>query len=122
MADVVLTALLPPPVLAGRRPVERLVGAGALLACLYAVADFGAVSILRYDTLATAIYSQYRFSFDRSGAASLAILLLGLALLTLACGLGHELLDAVIHGRSLDVPEEGTPVVTGHLEFDADLC
>lgn len=57
------------------------VGAGALLACLYAISDFGAVSILRYDTLATAIYSQYRFSFDRSGAASLAMLLLGLALL-----------------------------------------
>lgn len=57
------------------------VGAGALLACLYAIADFGAVSILRYDTLATAIYSQYRFSFDRSAAAVLALLLLGLALL-----------------------------------------
>ena len=57
------------------------IGAGALLACLYAISDFGAVSILRYDTLATAIYSQYRFSFDRSGAASLALLLLALALL-----------------------------------------
>lgn len=56
------------------------VGAGALLACLYAISDFGAVSILRYDTLATAIYSQYRFSFDRSGAAVLALLLLVLAL------------------------------------------
>lgn len=56
------------------------VGAGALLAALYSIADFGAVSILRYDTLATAIYSQYRFSFDRSGAAMLALLLLGLAL------------------------------------------
>ena len=57
------------------------VGAGALLAMLYAVSDFGAVSILRYDTLATAIYSQYRFSFDRSGAAILALALVGLALL-----------------------------------------
>lgn len=56
------------------------VGAGALLACLYAISDFGAVSILRYDTLATAIYSQYRLSFDRSAAAALAILLLALAL------------------------------------------
>jgi iron(III) transport system permease protein len=56
------------------------VGAGALLACLYAISDFGAVSILRFDTLATAIYSQYRFSFDRSAAAFLAILLLLLAL------------------------------------------
>jgi iron(III) transport system permease protein len=57
------------------------IGAGALLACLYAISDFGAVSILRYDTLATAIYSQYRFSFDRSSAAALALLLLALALL-----------------------------------------
>ncbi len=56
------------------------IGAGALLACLYAISDFGAVSILRYDTLATAIYSQYRFSFDRSSAAALALLLLVLAL------------------------------------------
>lgn len=55
-------------------------GAGALLACLYAISDFGAVSILRYDTLATAIYSQYRLSFDRSAAAVLALFLLLLAL------------------------------------------
>jgi len=55
-------------------------GAGALLACLYAISDFGAVSILRYDTLATAIYSQYRLSFDRSAASALALLLLLMAL------------------------------------------
>jgi iron(III) transport system permease protein len=55
-------------------------GAGALLAALYAISDLGAVSILRYDTLATAMYSQYRLSFDRSAAATLAILLLVLAL------------------------------------------
>lgn len=57
------------------------IGAGALLACLYAVSDFGAVSILRYDTLATAVYSQYRLSFDRSAAAALALVLLALALM-----------------------------------------
>ena len=60
--------------------IAPAVGAGALLAGLYAISDFGAVSILRYDTLATAVYSQYRFSFDRSGAAILAFLLLALAL------------------------------------------
>jgi len=57
------------------------VGAGALLAALYSISDFGAVSILRFDTLATAVYSRYRFSFDRSAAAALAILLLGLGLM-----------------------------------------
>ncbi len=77
------------------------VGAGALLACLYAISDFGAVSILRYDTLATAIYSQYRFSFDRSGAAVLALLLLALALL-LVWGEGYVRRRAALatpHGR-----------------------
>jgi iron(III) transport system permease protein len=56
------------------------IGAGALLAALYAISDFGAVSILRMDTLATAVYSQYRFSFDRSSAAATATLLVLLAL------------------------------------------
>jgi iron(III) transport system permease protein len=57
------------------------VGAGALLAMLYAVSDFGSVSIMRFDSLASAIYSQYRFSFDRSSASALALLLVGLAML-----------------------------------------
>ncbi len=88
------------------------VGAGALLACLYAIADFGAVSILRYDTLATAIYSQYRFSFDRSGAAALALLLVGMALLlvwaearvrrraALATAHGRRRVPPVVHLRT----------------------
>jgi len=56
------------------------VGAGALLAMLYAVSDFGAVSILRYDSLARAIHTQYRSSFDRAGAAALALLLIVIAM------------------------------------------
>jgi iron(III) transport system permease protein len=60
------------------------VGAGALLAILYAVSDFGSVSILRFDSLPRAIYSQYRFSFDRSGAAALALVLVVLALALVA--------------------------------------
>lgn len=56
------------------------IGAGALLAVLYAVSDFGAPSILRYDSLARAIHTQYRSSFDRSGAAALALVLIALAL------------------------------------------
>jgi iron(III) transport system permease protein len=63
--------------------IAPAVGAGVLLACLYAISDFGAVTILRYDTLATAIYSQYRFSFDRSSAAVLALSLLALGLVFL---------------------------------------
>ena len=56
------------------------IAAGALLAVLYALADFGAVSLLRFDSFSQAIYTQYRASFDRSLAAVLALVLVGLTL------------------------------------------
>lgn len=95
------------------------VGAGALLAALYSISDFGAVSILRYDTLATAIYSQYRFSFDRSGAAVLALLLLALALvLVWAEGrVRHRAALNTPHGRRR-VP---APIRLGHWRWPALL-
>ena len=95
------------------------VGAGALLACLYAISDFGAVSILRFDTLATAIYSQYRFSFDRSSAAALALLLLVMAL-GLVWAEGRVRRRAALntpHGRRR-VPK---PVALGHWRIPAML-
>jgi iron(III) transport system permease protein len=48
---------------------------GAILSALYTLSDFGAVSILGFDTFTRAIYSAFRSSFDRSGAASLAAIL-----------------------------------------------
>lgn len=53
------------------------VGAGALLAALYAMSDFGAVSILRYDSFTRVIYTSYRLSFERAGAAALGVVLIG---------------------------------------------
>lgn len=57
--------------------VAPAVASGALLAILYALADFGAVAILQFDSFARAIYVQYRASFDRSLAALLALMLVG---------------------------------------------
>jgi len=51
------------------------IGAGALLASLYTLSDFGAVSILRFDSFTRVIYQSYKASFDRTGAAALAGLL-----------------------------------------------
>ena len=51
------------------------IGAGALLVSLYVLSDFGAVSILRFDSLTQAIYIAYQSSFDRTIAAALAGLL-----------------------------------------------
>ena len=56
--------------------------AGGLLVFLYVLSDFGAVAILRYDTLTRAIFTEYRSNFfDRAPAALLGIVLV---LLTLA--------------------------------------
>lgn len=59
------------------------IGAGALLVSLYVLSDFGAVSIMRFDSFTTSIYTLYRASFDRVGAASLATLLAALMLVVL---------------------------------------
>ncbi len=54
------------------------IGAGALLVALYVLSDFGAVSIMRFDSFTTSIYTAYQASFDRTAAAALSALLVGL--------------------------------------------
>jgi len=78
----------------GRRPVAVLLGVtmrqarpaavgGALLVGLYALSDFGAVSIMRFESLTHALYRSYRSSFDRTPAAVLGCVLVVLAVLVL---------------------------------------
>ncbi len=57
--------------------------AGGLLVALYTLSDFGAVSLLRFDSFTRVIYLQYKASFDRSTAAVLALLLVVLTLMIL---------------------------------------
>lgn len=59
-------------------------GAGALLVGLYSLSDFGAVSILRFDSFTRVIHQSYRASFDRTSAAALAFLLVALMVVLLA--------------------------------------
>lgn len=79
--------------LLGRSPVETFrtvvlpqvsgaIGAGALLVFLYAMSEFGAVVLLRYDTLTRAIYTNRLL--DRDQSAALALLLGTLALVVVA--------------------------------------
>jgi iron(III) transport system permease protein len=57
-------------------PVLRpSVGAGSVLVALYALSDFGVVSLMRYDALTRAVYQQYRSLFDRTPAAILGLVL-----------------------------------------------
>jgi iron(III) transport system permease protein len=56
-----------------------VLGAGLLVA-LYALSDFGAVSLMRYDAFTRAIYNAYRASFDRNTAAAFALVLIFITL------------------------------------------
>ena len=69
------------------------VGAGALLVGLYTLSDFGAVSLLRYETFTWAIFSQYESSLDRTLGAGLSLALVALALAWVA-------LEFISRGRS----------------------
>ncbi|MDQ3611683.1 MAG: iron ABC transporter permease, partial [Actinomycetota bacterium] len=61
------------------------VAAGALLAALYTLSDFGAVSILRYDTFTRVIFTSFNASFDRTPAVVLSgMLVLVTAVIVLA--------------------------------------
>jgi iron(III) transport system permease protein len=55
-------------------------GVGGLLVALYALRDFGAVAIMRYDTFTSVIYNQFN-SFNRSQASILALVLVALTLI-----------------------------------------
>lgn len=58
--------------------------AGGLLVALYTLSDFGAVSLLRFDSFTRAIYVSYRASLDRSGAAVLGLMLVIITITVLA--------------------------------------
>ena len=59
-----------------------LVSAG-LMVGLYTISDFGAVSLLRYDTFTRAIFTLYEGQIDRRPAAALSLILMVLALVIL---------------------------------------
>lgn len=59
-----------------------LVSAG-LMAGLYTISDFGAVSLLRFDTFTRAIFTLYAGQIDRRPAATLSLILMLIALIIL---------------------------------------
>ncbi len=58
--------------------IRPAIVAGSLLVALYVLSDFGAVSLLQYDSFSREIYIQYRSAFDRTPAAILALMLVAL--------------------------------------------
>lgn len=69
------------------------IAAGSLLVALYTLSDFGAVSLLRYETFTWAIYLQYETAFNRALAAALSLVMI-------AAALSLVLLESRARGRS----------------------
>lgn len=61
--------------------VKGHISAGALLAALYAISDFGAVSLLNVESLTVTIQNMYRASYDRSAAAVISFVLIAFSTL-----------------------------------------
>ncbi len=62
-------------------PVLRpSIAAGGLLVALYTLSDFGAVSLLRYETFTWAIFVQYDSGFSRTLGAAMSLVLVAVAL------------------------------------------
>jgi iron(III) transport system permease protein len=66
---------------------------GAALAIMEALADFGAVNLLGFETLTSAIYRVWYGAFDQAAALQLATVLVGLALTMVA-------LERLLRGRA----------------------
>jgi iron(III) transport system permease protein len=75
------------------RQVRPSIAAGALLVALYALSDFGAVALMRYEVFTWVIYGAYRSGFDPTRAAVLSLLLVGLAVVLV-------LWEARVRGRA----------------------
>lgn len=56
------------------------ISAGALLVALYTLSDFGAVSLLQFNSFTRVIFLQYESAFSRTLAASSSLVLVALAL------------------------------------------
>lgn len=96
----------------GRRPASAFrsvvlpqtsgaIAGGTLLVFLYVISDFGAVSILRYDTLAVRVYSSRLFAQSTSLAQGLLLALLALLVIAVERSIGRRRrrTDAVAAGR-----------------------
>lgn len=74
----------------------------ACIVSLYTLSDFGAVSVLRYDTFTRAVYSQFRGGVDLAPAFALSGVLISMATVLIV-------LQAILSGRPVPVASRARP-------------
>lgn len=84
---------------------------GACLVALYVLSDFGAVSILRYDTFTRAVYSQFRGRVDLAPAFALCGVLVAMAAIVIV-------VQIVLRGKPTPAATARHPFLL-HLSFRA---
>ncbi|WP_308123720.1 ABC transporter permease [Modestobacter marinus] len=94
---------------------------GGLLVALHLLAEFGALQMLRYPTFTTAIYDQYRATFNGPGATMLAGVLCLLCLLLLLAELRLRG-DRGYAGSGRGAVRPGRPVALGVMTAPALLA
>jgi iron(III) transport system permease protein len=95
--------------------------AGSLLVGLYVLRDFGAVTMMRYDTFTRLIYIQYQSFLSRSLAAALALVLVVLTVLVLALEMRSRG-RAQYARRSAGAARQWQPVALGRWRWPALIC
>jgi iron(III) transport system permease protein len=96
--------------------MRAALAASSLLSALYVLSDFGAVTIFRYPTLTRGIFVQYRSSFDRSVAALMALVLVGL---TVAFIVGERLARGPVAPPRTQAPRPADRLRLGRWRFPA---
>ncbi|MDX1616528.1 MAG: iron ABC transporter permease, partial [Candidatus Promineifilaceae bacterium] len=92
--------------------------AGSLLVALYVLRDFGAVAMMRYSTFTRVIYIQYQSFLNRSLAAAMALVLVGMTAAVLYLEL-HTRGNAGYSRRSAGAARACRPVKLGRWRWPA---
>jgi iron(III) transport system permease protein len=94
------------------------IGAGGVLVALYALSDFGAVSIMRFNSFTRDIYIAYQSGFGRTEAAALGLVLV-LVMLVLFAVYARVRNARALHRSTPGTPRPLEPVRLGRWRWPA---
>ena len=109
-AEVFRTVVLP--------QLAPAIGAGAVLVALYTLSDFGAVSIMRFNSFTRDIYVAYQSGFGRTEAAALGMVLV-IVMLVLFALYARVRAARALHRTTPGTPRPAAPVQLGRWRWPA---